>query len=205
MSKAKENVIFFKSLIREPLKTGAFLPSSKNLAAFVSSHLSYADDGYIVEIGAGTGSLTKAILKKGICPSRLIIIEMQPVFAEFLRKLFPHVIVIEGDAKNLQNILPEYAVGKVQTIVSGIPMVNLKFTEQLNIIKACKQVIAPFGNIIQFTYRPGSPLPSEKLGIYKKYLGSILLNMPPASVWQYTFDEQAIHNSKIFAKRRWSI
>lgn len=205
MNNAKEKVIFFKSLIRAPLKTGAFLPSSRNLASFVSSHLSCSNDGYIVEIGAGTGSLTKAILKKGVCPSRLIIIEMQPVFAEFLRKLFPDVIVIEGDAKNLQKILPEYVLGKVHTIVSGIPMVNLKFAEQLSIIKACKQVLTPLGSLIQFTYRPGSPLPSEKLGIYKKYLGSVLLNMPPASVWRYTFDAQFIQSSTIRSKRRWGI
>jgi phosphatidylethanolamine/phosphatidyl-N-methylethanolamine N-methyltransferase len=191
MKHSQENVIFLKSLLKAPLKMGAFLPSSKGLAEMVSRHVCAPDNGgYILEIGAGTGSLTKAILNRGVCSSQLLVLEMQPVLANFLRNLFPDISVIEGDAKNLPFILPEHVIGKVHTIVSGIPMVNLKFQDQLAIIEACKQVLMPSGSIIQFTYRPGSPLSCEKFGMRKKYLGSVLRNIPPASVWEYSFKDK---------------
>ncbi len=186
MMRYKENVIFFKSLLRSPLKTGAFFPSSKNLALAIAGFVDIPNaDEYIVELGAGTGRLTTAILARGVPGSQLIILEMQPSLTKFLKKNFPQVTVIEGDASNLAKLLPEKAIGKIKTIVSGIPMVNLRFHDQQEIVAACKSVMTPTGVLLQFTYRPGSPLPSNKLGLGQRYLGHILMNMPPAAIWEY--------------------
>ncbi len=79
-----ENVIFFKSLLRAPLKTGAFFPSSRNLASSISNFVRLPDlDEFILEIGAGTGRLTSALLERGIPGSQLIILEMQPALVKF--------------------------------------------------------------------------------------------------------------------------
>lgn len=183
---SKENVIFFKSLLKAPLKTGAFFPSSKNLASSISSFVNIPEpDEYVIELGAGTGRLTSALLERGIPCSQLIILEMQPSLVKFLRKTFPLVTVIEGSATDLLSLLPEKAIGKIKTIVSGIPMVNLRFHEQQQIIIAIKNVIKTNGALLQFTYRPGSPLPSNKLALNQRYLGHVLLNMPPAAIWEY--------------------
>lgn len=187
MKKTRENVIFFKGLMKSPLKTGAFFPSSKYLAQVIAGHVNNNEEGYIIEVGAGTGSLTKALLKSGICASKLIILEMQPAFASFLKNKFSEVAVIEGNAKDLNFLLPKNAIGKVHTIVSGIPMVNLGIYEQLSILNACKSVLNNNGRILQFTYRPGSPIPYKKLGFHGKYLGSVIMNLPPASIWEYSF------------------
>lgn len=183
----KESVLFLKGLIKSPLKTGAFFPSSKYLAKKIANYIEDYSDGYIIEIGAGTGRLTKAILKKGIASSRIVLLETQPFFANFLQKNFNDLLVIEGDANNLLELLPDHIPGKVHTIVSSIPMVNLCFDMQLAIIMACKSVLKPDGRILQFTYRPHSPLPYRKLNLCGKYLGSVLMNIPPANVWEYKF------------------
>lgn len=191
--KNHENVIFLKSLIKAPLKTGAFFPSSKNLAASISSFVPIPEPGeYIIELGAGTGRLTAALLERGIPSSQLIILEMQPNLAKFLRKIFPSINVIEGDATKLLELLPEESIGNVKTIVSGIPMVNLRFNQQQKIITAIKNVIRPDGTLLQFTYRPGSPLPSNKLGLSQCYMGHVILNMPPAAIWKYMTTDQPI-------------
>jgi phosphatidylethanolamine/phosphatidyl-N-methylethanolamine N-methyltransferase len=186
MMRHKENVIFFKSLLRSPLKTGAFFPSSKNLALSISSFVDIPDeDEYIVELGAGTGRLTSAILARGVPGSQLIVLEMQPSLAKFLNKNFPQITVIEGNAADLASVLPPKVIGKITTVVSGIPMVNLRFREQQEIVKACQSVMKIDGSLLQFTYRPGSPLPSNKLGLGQRYLGHVLMNMPPAAIWEY--------------------
>jgi phosphatidylethanolamine/phosphatidyl-N-methylethanolamine N-methyltransferase len=184
--KNKENVIFFKSLLKSPLKTGAFFPSSKNLALSISNFVEIpGDDEYIIELGAGTGRLTSAILSKGIPESKLIVLEMEPSLVKFLKKKFPQTTVIEGNAAEIIKLLPGHVIGKIATIVSGIPMVNLRFQEQQAIVQSCKSVMKHGGVLLQFTYRPGSPLPSNKLGLRQRYLGHVLMNMPPAAIWEY--------------------
>lgn len=196
MMHSNENVVFFKSLLKAPLKMGAVFPSSKNLAYSISKFVSIPNsDEYVIELGAGTGRLTAALLKRGIPSSQLIIFEMQPSLAKFLRKTFPSVTIIEGNAVNLHLLLPEKVIGRIQTIVSGIPMVNLRFQDQQQIITAVKSVMKSDGVLLQFTYRPGSPLPSHKLGLDQRYLGHVFLNMPPAAIWEY----KIMHQSASFA------
>ena len=193
MMRHKENVIFFKSLLKSPLKTGAFFPSSKNLATAIASFVNIpAEDEYIVELGAGTGRLTSAILARGIPESQLIILEMQQSLVKFLKKNFPKINVIEGNAADLANLLPPQIIGKVTTVVSGIPMVNLRFQDQQDIVKSCKNIMKLDGALLQFTYRPGSPLPSNKLGLGQRYLGHVLMNMPPAAIWEYKNVEHCV-------------
>lgn len=181
-----ENIVFLKSLFRAPLKTGAFFPSSRNLALAIASFVDIPEkDEYIVELGGGTGRLTAAILARGIPGSQLIVLEMQPSLAKFLKKNFPTITVIKGNAADLVNLLPPNVIGKIKTIVSGIPMVNLRFQDQQSIVSACKNAMKCDGALLQFTYRLGSPLPSNKLGLEQRYLGHVLMNMPPAAIWEY--------------------
>ena len=187
MMSSKENVIFFKSLLKSPLKTGAFFPSSKNLAHSISIFVDIpGEDEYVVELGAGTGRVTEAILSRGVPEAKLIVFEMQPSLVKFLKKKFPYTTVIEGNVADMMKLLPQQVIGKVSTVVSGIPMVNLRFHEQQAIVKSCKDVMKEDGALLQFTYRPGSPLPSNRLGLRQHYLGHVLMNMPPAAIWQYT-------------------
>lgn len=187
MMNNKENVIFFKSLLKSPLKTGAFFPSSKNLAFSISSFVDIpGEDEYVVELGAGTGRLTAALLSRGVPESKLIIFEVQPSLVKFLKKKFPYTTVIEGNAADMTILLPQHMIGKVATVVSGIPMVNLRFNEQQAIIRSCKSIMKSDGTLLQFTYRPGSPLPSNRLGLSQRYLGHVFMNMPPAAIWKYT-------------------
>jgi phospholipid N-methyltransferase len=52
-------------------------------------------------------------------------------------------------------------------------------------------VLKESGHILQFSYGPLSPLCVKKLGLKKKRLGHILLNIPPATIWQYSREDKA--------------
>jgi phosphatidylethanolamine/phosphatidyl-N-methylethanolamine N-methyltransferase len=104
---------------------------------------------------------------------------------QFLENNFSHINIIKGDAGYLDQLLPGSWVGQVDVIVSGIPMVNLSFEVQYQIVQACFKSLSPNGTLLQFTYGPLSPLPSQRLGLKPKRLGHVLLNFPPATVWQY--------------------
>lgn len=139
-----------------------------------------------MEIGAGTGSLTQTLLHSGIPPEKLIVVELDPDLCAFLKKTLPSQIhLICDDACALKDTLPPHAHGHITTIISGIPMMNLDFKEQGGIVDACFDVMNEGGSLIQFTYGPMSPLPAKRLGLSKKRIGHVLMNIPPASVWRY--------------------
>jgi phosphatidylethanolamine/phosphatidyl-N-methylethanolamine N-methyltransferase len=200
-AKRDENLLFFKRVLKNPKALGAVTPSSLALANFICRHVESTPDSYVVEIGGGTGRFTRALLRNGIAPSQLYVVEMDPELYNFLQKHFPQVNVIQGDARNLLNILPSHVVGKVTTVISGIPLVNLSETVQADIADACFSVLAEGGQMLQFTYGPISPLSSRKLGLSKKRLGSVFLNFPPAVIWAYKKGKDPQPKSQMLVRR----
>lgn len=78
-----------------------FLRSSR-LANDLVSDAEVAADDLIVEIGGGTGVLTQALVRTG---AGVIVIERDPVLAARLRRRFPAVEVVAGDAA--EHVWPE--------------------------------------------------------------------------------------------------
>jgi phosphatidylethanolamine/phosphatidyl-N-methylethanolamine N-methyltransferase len=184
--KRDESLLFLKQLVKNPKSMGALVPSSPALAEFMCRHIDLTKNPRIVEIGAGTGRLTQGLLKNGLAPENLCVIELDPAMHQFLQENFPNIMIMKGDASHLPSLLPAEWVGQVDVIVSGIPMVNLSFKDQFQIIQACFKSLSPNGTLLQFTYGPISPLPSRKLGLRQKRLGHVFLNFPPATIWQYS-------------------
>lgn len=200
-AKRDENLLFLKRLLKNPKALGAVTPSSLALSNFICRHVEATPDSYVVEIGAGTGRFTRALLRYGIIPSQLFVVEMDPELCEFLTLHFPQVTVINGDASRLLEILPPHIIGKVSTVISGIPMVNLSASLQAGIAEACFAVLGEGGQMLQFTYGPISPLSSRKLGLHKKRLGHVLWNFPPAVIWAYKRGSARPEKPQIFMRR----
>jgi len=200
-AKRDENLLFFKRVLKNPKALGAVTPSSLALANFICRHVESTPESYVVEIGAGTGRFTRALLRFGVAPAQLYVVEMDPELCKFLTQHFPQVTVINGDARSLLDILPPHIVGKVSTVISGIPLVNLSQTVQTGIADACFAVLAEGGQMLQFTYGPISPLSSRKLGLHKKRLGSVFWNFPPAVIWAYKRGNAREEKSQDFIRR----
>lgn len=185
--KQKERSLFLKQLVKNPRGLGAVMPSSKALGALISRQLTINPGHYFVEIGAGTGSLTQALLHAGIDPTCLYVVEVDPNLSAFLKKRLPKLVnVITGDARHLETLLPKPIIGHVEAVISGIPMMNLNTRIQEDLIQASFNIMRPGGHFLQFTYGPLSPLPAKKMGLEKKRIGHVLKNFPPATVWRYS-------------------
>ena len=181
----QETLLFIKRWLKHPLRLGAITPSSPSLTSLISRHVSVQADTYIVELGAGTGTVTRRLLEHGIPADRLYVVELDPELCAFLQKSLPMIHVIQGNAAVLPTLLPPEAVGKVSTIISGMPMSTMPLILQKKIIASCLEVLTDKGEIVQYTYHVTSPIPALKLGLSKKRLGTTLLNLPPASLWRY--------------------
>lgn len=183
--KRDEHILFLKRVVRNPRALGAVMPSSQALSKFICNHVNLTSTDPIIELGAGTGRFTKALLEQGCDPSRLYLVELDKELCEYLRKNFPKVHVIQGDATSLQTLLPTEIIGKVLTVISGIPLINLSEAVLESLVLSCFSITQEGGELLQFTYGPLSPLPAKRLGLHKEKLGYVLQNFPPAVVWKY--------------------
>lgn len=180
-----EELLFFRRWIANPLKVGALLPSAPALARLVARNVEIGPDDAVIEVGAGTGSITKALVSAGIPRDRLFVIEIDADMCTYLRKQFPQVQIIHGDAGRLSDIVPGRWHGKVSTVVSGIPMITLPLEAQQRLIRSWFGITKPGGQMLQYTYSLISPIPEAKLGLSVRRCGMAFLNVPPASVFSY--------------------
>lgn len=181
----KPLTIFLRELLHDPRNIGAACPSSKRLAQRMAALVPTSGDGYIVELGGGTGVVTAALLERGVDPERLIVVERSAKLVKLLRQRFPHLKVIHGDAAFLTQLLDKRLddFGKpVQAVVSCLPMRSLPAKTARAISREVEATICEAGCFVHFTY----DLRRRGNGYYRQLQrGSskiVWRNLPPARV-----------------------
>ncbi|HEX4164931.1 MAG TPA: methyltransferase domain-containing protein, partial [Bryobacteraceae bacterium] len=130
---------------------GALAPSSPQLSRLMASPAAWGAS-HILEVGAGTGSVTDALLSRGLPPGRLVVIERDPSLVSYLRERFPHVRIRCGDAKHAAAILRDEGISQVHTLISSLPIRNLNHRDRVAVVRGMMSALAPDGQLIQFTY-----------------------------------------------------
>jgi phosphatidylethanolamine/phosphatidyl-N-methylethanolamine N-methyltransferase len=184
-AQVKNTTLFLRRWLANPLQMGSVIPSSPALCRKIAALVERAEDEVVVELGAGTGVISRALLNAGVPPERLVVVEIVRDMADHLRSVLPGVNVIQGDAFELARALPERMHGKVGTAICGIPLVMLPTEQQQRFVDAVESV-APGKGFLLYTYCITSPLPYRKLSLTAKREAWTPLNVPPASVWRYT-------------------
>lgn len=176
--------LFLKRWLANPLQMGSVIPSSPALCQRIAAHISRGPEEVVLELGAGTGVISRALLAAGVPAERLVVVEIVRDMADHLRAVLPGVTVIQGDAFDLPRALPERLHGKIGTAICGIPLVMLPFEQQQRFVDAVESV-APGKGFLLYSYCITSPLPYRKLGLSAKREAWTARNIPPASVWRY--------------------
>ncbi len=99
-----DNLRFLRALIARPKHVGAVAPSSRALARAIARQIDPSQAGPVLELGPGTGVITAALLKRGLAPERVTVVEYDADFAAAIATRYPGVHVIEGDAFDLNRI-----------------------------------------------------------------------------------------------------
>jgi phosphatidylethanolamine/phosphatidyl-N-methylethanolamine N-methyltransferase len=176
---------FIRSWFEKPLSTGAVMPSSKALARTMANYVDPLSKGPVIELGPGTGPVTEALVKRGVDPKRLVLVEFNPDFCLLLRKRYPAATVVQGDAYRLRRLLGTTLREPAAAVVSGLPLVTKPLRTRLRLISDAMALLAPGAPFIQFTYAMVPPIPKELSGIRAEPSDTIWLNLPPARVWVY--------------------
>lgn len=175
-----------------PFRLGSIVPSSWALARFMAqSALDKLDpEAYVLELGPGTGRLTRALLDAGMPAERLICIELDPTLIHYLRQTFSGALILQGNACFLEALLPQHVQGKIGAIVSGLPMLSFSELVRDKILEGGIRVMQKSGCFWQFTYSPFSSIRAQRFGLKKRHVGWVWANLPPANVWCYEVSPQ---------------
>ena len=188
---ATEAGLFLALWLKKPLQIASVYPSSAYLADAMARLVDLARPGPVLELGAGTGSLTRGLLRAGCPANRLIVLEREPPLAAVLRREFPGIEVIEDDATRLDACLGEHGVDRLAAVVSSLPIKWFSPEMQWAILRPCLDRLAPDGPFLQMTNGFCSPIALDRLQVAGREVGRIWRNLPPAQIWSYARREEA--------------
>ncbi len=183
------NQPFVLALLRNPRQIGAVVPSSQSLARAMA--IAAAPSGKrILEIGPGTGAITKALLAEGASPEQLCLLERDDRLAAYLTRKFPGVRVINGDARSITDTIQPKAHSYFDIVISSLPLLNVKEADKIVILEQIFSLLDQQGLLVQYTYSakaPISPSLANRFGVKGERTAMIFRNLPPASVWKYRY------------------
>lgn len=182
---------FFLQWLRHPLRVSSITPSGRQLASMMAAAVSPNAEA-VIELGAGTGVITHALIAHGIKPERLLVVEMNNVLHELLRHAFPRAHVVCGDACSLRELAAQggsFGTRPVDAVVSSLGLLAMPATVQHDILAAAFDMLRPGGVFVQYTYGPSTPVIPEvcaALGLHAQCRGWAWRNLPPARVYVYS-------------------
>lgn len=174
---------FLARMLRHPRIVGAIAPSSPALATAMLG-AAQPFEGPVLELGAGTGVFSRALLRAGLAPRELYVVERLPEFAARLRAQLPEVQVLELDAAQLR---PAHFAHAPATVLSGLPLRAMGEAQIEGILRAVLDCCRPDLRFVQFSYGWRCPVPASiraRLGLRAERLRWVPWNLPPAWVWQ---------------------
>ncbi|VWB62278.1 phospholipid methyltransferase [Burkholderia lata] len=183
-----EWMLFLRTWLRNPRRVGALAPSGPALAALITADIA-SDGAAVIELGAGTGVFTRALLARGVTSDRLVLVEADPAFASTLRHQFPALRIMQMDAAQLGMTGDFFGGARADAIVSGLPLVAMPLEQAVAIVHcAFARHLAAHGAFYQFTYVPRCPIPArylEAMRIRAVRVGIAWMNFPPAVVYRF--------------------
>jgi phospholipid N-methyltransferase len=161
----------------------SFSPSSRFLARSMVRGIDWRKSRCVVELGAGTGPITKELVRAAGAQTKLVIVERDADFCRLLRDKFPHQDIVEGDACRLDEILAARGIKKADHVISGLPLPSFPAEVRDSIIKMSARVLGPDGEFRQITN-----MPWVYLSLYRTYFRDVSfklvpLNLPPGGVY----------------------
>jgi phosphatidylethanolamine/phosphatidyl-N-methylethanolamine N-methyltransferase len=181
-----DTALFFGLWLRKPLQIAAVCPSGTTVAAVMARLVDPGRPGFLLELGAGTGSLTRGLVETGWPPERVIAYERESRLAEILRRELVGIRAVLGDARDLETQLTRLRVDQLSAVVSSLPIKWFPREAQRAVLRPCFARLGSGGRFLQLTNAFSSPLPIEQLGLDGREAARVWRNLPPAQIWAYT-------------------
>jgi phosphatidylethanolamine/phosphatidyl-N-methylethanolamine N-methyltransferase len=156
-NRLSEYRLFLGEFFRNFHTTGAILPSGRRLAAALARHVGQGNTAQrVLEVGPGTGAVTRHIVRAMRPDDRLDLVELNGNFVERLRHDFqtdPALQVAAPRTRVLQTAIEELPRDdQYDVVISGLPLNNFSVETVQRILAALASLLTPGGTLSFFEY-----------------------------------------------------
>lgn len=190
-----EHLLMLGRFVRSPRTVGAVAPSSRALAEEMVQGLDLSGAANVVELGPGTGVVTRAIAERLGPDAHALAVDVEPAFVAAIARRFPRVDAVCGSAADLPALLRERGMFPASHVISGLPFASLSTEVTTRILDAIVESLERGGTFTTFQYVNGYPTPLAKAfrKAMTERMGSgpsrrvVWRNFPPAYVltWRH--------------------
>jgi phosphatidylethanolamine/phosphatidyl-N-methylethanolamine N-methyltransferase len=177
-----EKLLFLRKFIKHGKRVASFAPSSRALARAMCVPVDPAMPQVIIELGAGTGAVTREISRRMHPESRLIAIEIDAGFARHLRHAVPRAEVVVADVTDLPQTLASIGVNRFDLLLSGLPTPSLPKSLNMVVLQTLAAV-SPSATFSQLTIMPWVYKPTYVRLFEEVRFNLVIKNAPPGGVY----------------------
>jgi phosphatidylethanolamine/phosphatidyl-N-methylethanolamine N-methyltransferase len=181
-----DHSLFLGKFLRHGTAIASLAPSSPWLSRRTVQNVDWKGARVLVELGAGTGPVTKVLVQKAHPDCKVIALERDADFARLLRSRFgaqPNLEIVEGDCRDLASILTERGIAQADYVISGLPVPSFPKDLQRDLFRVVRQILSPQGTFNQIT-----EMPWVYWRFYRRFFDEVNFsfeprNIPPAGVY----------------------
>jgi phospholipid N-methyltransferase len=142
--------MFLKGFLANPRTVGSFAPSSSQLVNRLLDGIDWADVNHVVELGPGTGVITRALLDRLGPRAALTAFEVNRGFATHLVRQLPdpRLTVVCASAATL----PSHIEAGVDVVISSLPFSIMPGHVRDEILMATFNVLSPGAAFVGYQY-----------------------------------------------------
>jgi phosphatidylethanolamine/phosphatidyl-N-methylethanolamine N-methyltransferase len=178
--------LFLGKFLKQGTAIASLAPSSPWLSRTTVRNIDWKRASVIIELGAGTGPITRVLAERASPECRVVVLERDPDFSRLLRDRFrgrENLDIVEADVRDLAGLLADRGIGQADYIVSGLPVPSFPKDLQQSLFRVVGEVLKPDGTFNQIT-----ELPWVYWRFYRRYFEDVQFvfeprNVPPAGAY----------------------
>lgn len=175
---------FLRGFLKNPVMVGSVIPSSRVLIEKMLNPVDWGATRVFVEYGPGVGTFTRPILDKLAPDAKLVAIDTNAEFTNYLRDSIDdeRLIAVTGSAADVEKILSDRGLQNADFVLSGLPFSTLPPGVGEKIAEATARVIRPGGAFLVYQFSP-KVLDFIKPWFERVDRGFEWINVPPATLF----------------------
>ncbi len=171
----RENLKFAQRWLSNPLRMGTFLPlPSKAGKELIKQMPKLSKDGYVLELGSGSGSLTRFLYEDKDIDKRIICLEIDSKLCEVLRSKFSGIEILNQSAADFEKNIDQSILSKVEVIVSSIPFLTLDQYVKKQIFQSCSSLLNKGAVMFHVSYTPLIPVKCNQYNIKRDFIKTLI-------------------------------
>ncbi|MBR0663928.1 methyltransferase [Roseomonas hellenica] len=173
-----------RSWLADPLLVRPFGATGPEVARTLAAQINPGAPGPVVVLWPGLGAITSGLVDRGVRPSRLVLIEADPMICAQLHEHWPMARVIQTDAYAAPILLRRFDE-PAAAVVAGLAALLRPARVRLRLVLGCLRASAPGAPFVQVTCLVRSPVPLPRARLRARGSAMIWRNPWPARVWTY--------------------